>query len=105
MIVYSVTVLDLNADPVLGVRRTPAIFTTAEAAFFAVMNNEQDLTDGGTYQFAVIEKTRLNQIRPALADSSVRWWFRYNSISQDFEHCNPSQLPNRIYALSGFGIG
>jgi len=105
MVVYTVTVLDVMGDPVLGSRRTPAIFTTAEGAFTAVLNNEGDLADHNLYQYAVIEKTQLNEIRPQLYTDTTKWWFKYNTVTEEFEPCSASVVPPRIARLTGFGIG
>jgi hypothetical protein len=101
-IVYTVTVIDLYADKVLGIRRTPAVYTQFTFAKHAVRNNMKSLSDG-TYQYAVIEESVLNVIRPAIDFIEPhQWWYKYNSILDEFEECNkPAQLRNQ----SGFGIG
>lgn len=104
MIVYTVTVLDVIGDPILGNRRTPAIYTNLKEAISAVKNNDNDLSDDGLYQYAIIEETLLNEIRPHLQDG-VRWWFRYNAIIDEFEECDTLQVPSHINRLYGFGIG
>jgi hypothetical protein len=104
MIVYTVTTIDLTDDVVLGVRRTPAIFTTLHDATYAVKNNELDLADGGTYQYAVIEETLLNTIRPHTQDN-LRLWFVYNAITDEFESINVVKIPTHLSKLYGFGIG
>jgi hypothetical protein len=101
-IVYSVTVIDLRSENVIGFRRTPAIFTKLEDAMFAVKNNLHDISDDSTYQYAVIEKTKLNVIRPNLENKSTQWWFRFNSASGEFvETIKPSTFLHQ----TGFGIG
>jgi len=100
--VYTVTVIDLYTDQVLGIRRTPVIYTEFKYAEQSVKNNSNNLSDG-TYQYAVIEKTVLNVIRPTV-DYMIpkHWWYKYNSVIDEFEECNtPPQLINQ----SGFGIG
>ena len=104
MIVFTVTVLDIIGDPVLGNRRTPAIFTSLTDAITAVRNNEDDLADDNFYQYAVIEETLLDVIRPQI-DGGERIWFKYNSITDEFEPCDVASVPNRIAKLYGFGIG
>jgi len=104
MIVFTVTVLDIIGDPVLGNRRTPAIFTSLIDAIKALQNNEEDMADDNFYQYAVIEETLLNVIRPKI-DGGERLWFKYNSITDEFEPCEQSSVPNRIARLYGFGIG
>jgi hypothetical protein len=102
-IVYTVTVIDLYTDKVLGIRRTPAIFTQFKYAEHAVKNNSGDLSDGLTYQYAVIEETVLNIIRPCIDEiKSNKWWYKYNSAIDEFEVCNP---PIQLANHSGFGIG
>jgi hypothetical protein len=105
MIVYTITVLDFVADPVLGNRRTPAIFTTLEKARSVVKNNEQDLSDGVLYQYAVIEETHLNVIRPDVFYDTKKYWFKYNSALDEFVECDPKDIPYPANKLSGFGIG
>jgi hypothetical protein len=105
MMVYTVTVLDFVADPVLGNRRTPAIFTTLEKARSAVINNDHDLTDGVLYQYAVIEETYLNAIRPDVLYETKRYWFKYNSALDEFVECSTDDIPYPANRLSGFGIG
>lgn len=102
-IVYTVTVIDLYTDKVLGIRRTPAIFTQFKYAVLAIKNNTDDLADGLTYQYAVIEETMLDVIRPCVHEiKSNKWWYKYNSVLDEFEESNaPPQLMNQ----SGFGIG
>jgi hypothetical protein len=104
MIVYSVTLIDLVGDPVLGNRRTPAIFTSLERALKAVKNNEDDLADDNLYQYAVIEETMLDVIRPDLGISTQKYWFKYNTVLDEFEPFTNTQNLT-IFNLSGFGIG
>jgi len=100
--VYTVTVIDLYTDKVLGIRRTPAIFTHFKYAEHAVKNNNGDLADMSNYQYAVIEETVLNVVRPCIDMQFSKWWYKYNSVIDEFEECNaPPQLINQ----SGFGIG
>ena len=101
-IVYTVTVIDLYTDKILGVRRTPVIYTQFKFAEHSVKNNTMGLSDG-TYQYAVIEESMLNVIRPTVDFmKSSQWWYKYNSARDEFEECNaPLQLRNQ----SGFGIG
>lgn len=102
MIVYSVTMIDVRSDDILGFRRTPAVFTSLKDALFVVKNNLQDLADDSTYQYAVIEETELNSIRPNLEKKSNQWWFRFNSASGEFiETTKPSVFLHQ----TGFGIG
>ncbi len=101
-IVYSITVIDLRCDDVLGFRRTPGIFSRLEDAVFAVKNNLNDISDNSTYQYAVIEKTELNTIRPNLETKSVQWWFRFNSSSGEFVE---TSRPTIFLQQTGFGIG
>jgi len=58
-IVYTVTVIDLHTDKVLGVRSTPVIYTQFKYAEHSVKNNSNNLSDGTTYQYAVIEESML----------------------------------------------
>jgi hypothetical protein len=105
MIVYTVTVIDVVGDPILGNRRTPAIFTSLQSALAAVKDNESDLTDDNLYQYAVIEETQLNIIRPDLQIPTKRIWFKYNTVLEEFEQCNLESIPRNISRLTGFGIG
>ena len=101
--VYSVTVIDLSdGTDALGFQKTPAIFTTLDLATYAVINNEDNLSDDGTYQYAVIEETTLNVIRPCLCIDSIKMWFRYNTVMDEFEPCT---APKQLHRISGFGIG
>jgi hypothetical protein len=104
MIVFTVTMLDIIGDPVLGSRRTPAIFTSLSDAIRAVRDNESDMADDGFYQYAVIEETLLNAVYPFI-DGGEKLWFKYNSIIDEFEPCEPITVPNRLAKLHGFGIG
>jgi hypothetical protein len=104
MIIFTVTVVDVVSDPVLGVRRTPGIFTDLNQALFAVRNNEGNISDNGQYQYAVIEETLLNELCPYLLDGQ-RLWFKYNSIRDEYEPCSPDKVPNKLARLVGFGIG
>ena len=100
--VYTVTVIDLYSDPTLGVRRTPVIYLELGDAVYAVKNNLGNMSDGITFQYAVIEETRLNVVRPQLDYPQQSWWFKYNSAADEFISCGvPPQLRNQ----SGFGIG
>jgi len=101
-IVYTVTVIDLYTDKVLGIRRTPVIYTDFKFAYLTVKNNSNTLSDG-TYQYAVIEETVLNVIRPTVDYiKPSQWWYKYNSVTDEFEECEcPTQLRNQC----GFGIG
>jgi len=101
-IVYTVTVIDLYTDKVLGIRRTPVIYTDFKFAYLTVKNNSNTLSDG-TYQYAVIEETVLNMIRPTVDYiKPSQWWYKYNSVTDEFEECDmPVQLRNQ----AGFGIG
>jgi hypothetical protein len=104
MIVFTVTVIDIIGDPVLGNRRTPAIFTSLTDAIRAVRDNEGDMADDGFYQYAVIEETLLNVVYPFI-DGGEKLWFKYNSILDEFEPCKPPNIPSKIAKLYGFGIG
>jgi hypothetical protein len=102
-LVYTVTVIDLYTDKVLGIRRTPVIYTQFKYAEHAVRNNSNNLSDGLTYQYAVIEEISLNVIRPCI-DYMVpsRWWYKYNSAKDEFDEC---QVPPQLRNQCGFGIG
>jgi hypothetical protein len=105
MIVYSLTLLDLVGDPILGNRRTVAIFTNLERAKWIVKNNLNNLTDDNFYQYAVIEKTELNTVRPQLkVENTEKYWFKYNTVLEEFEPLTIIPSGN-IFKLSGFGIG
>jgi hypothetical protein len=102
-IVYTVTVIDLYTDKVLGIRRTPAIFTQFKYAEHAVKNNSNNLSDGTTYQYVVIEEISLNVIRPCIDYMiPIRWWYKYNSATDEFDEC---QVPPQLRNQCGFGIG
>lgn len=101
-IVYTITVIDLYTDKVLGLRRTPAIFTDLHTAIYTVRNNVDNLSDGILYQYAVIEESVLNVVRPNLELSGFRLWFKYNSAKDEFEEC---PAPPQLRMQSGFGIG
>jgi hypothetical protein len=100
--VFSITLIDLRTDKVLGIRRTPAIFNRLDDAMFAVKNNLSDLSDDSTFQYAVIEETELNSIRPNLENHSKQWWFRFNSVSSEFIRIDK---PQQFLYQSGFGVG
>ena len=100
--VYTVTVIDLRIHVPLGLRRTPLICTSLTDAIYAVKNNIRDLADRATFQYAVIEQSVLNDIRPNLEVSSMKLWFKHNSVTDEFEACTaPAMLRNQ----TGFGIG
>lgn len=101
-IIYTVTVIDLRTNLPLGLRRTPLICTDIEDAIFAVKNNLNDLADGATYQYSVIEKSLLNEIRPNLETQSMQLWYKYNSVTDEFENCD---VPSLLRYQTGFGIG
>lgn len=100
--VYTITVLDLYTDKILGIRRTPAIFTDLHDAIYTVRNNVDNLSDGILYQYAVIEESLLNVVRPNIEHSSLRLWFKYNSVMEEFDECLP---PPQLRMQTGFGIG
>lgn len=101
-IVYTVTVIDLYTDKVLGIRRTPVIYTQFKFAEHSVKNNTMSLSDG-TYQYAVIEESVLNVIRPTIDFMKPsQWWYKYNSVTDEFVE---SQCPPQLRNQSGFGIG
>ena len=101
-IIYTVTVIDVYTDTVIGVRRTPAIYTELRFAQSAVQNNTKDLADQGQYQYAVIEETVLNVIRPCDVITPTQWWYKYNSATDEFEKCS---TPSGFLYQSGFGVG
>jgi hypothetical protein len=101
-LVYTVTVVDLRNLLPLGIRRTPLICTDLEDAIYAVKNNLRDLADGATYQYAVIERSVLNEVRPNLEQQSVRLWYKYNTVIDEFEACD---VPQTLRNQTGFGIG
>jgi hypothetical protein len=101
-IVYTVTVIDLYTDKVLGIRRTPVIYTQFKFAEHSVKNNTANLSDG-TYQYAVIEENVLNVIRPTIDFMKPsQWWYKYNSVLDEFEE---SKCPPQLINQNGFGIG
>tara|TARA_R110000868_G_scaffold116936_1_gene310840 strand:- start:565 stop:882 length:318 start_codon:yes stop_codon:yes gene_type:complete len=101
-IIYTITVIDVYTDKVIGVRRTPAIYTELYLAKSAVRNNTKDLADKGQYQYAVIEETVVNVIRPCDVITPTHWWFKYNSATDEFEEC---KVPNGFLYQCGFGVG
>ncbi len=101
-IIYTVTVIDFYTDKVIGLRRTPVIFTALHLAKSAVKNNTKDLADKGHYQYAVIEETLLNVIRPCDTITPLQWWFKYNSATDEFEECS---TPKGFLYQCGYGIG
>ena len=105
MVVYTVTVIDVVGDPVLGNRRNPAIFTSLKKALSVVRNNDHDLTDDNLYQYAVIEETYLDVVRPDIQMPTKRLWFKYNTALSEFEQCSVDSIPRTLAKLSGFGIG
>jgi len=105
MTVYTITVIDTVGDPVLGIRRTPAIFSNLKDAVDAVRNNDYDLSEDNYYQYAVIEETLLNVVRPDLLAPTHKMWFKFNTVLQEFEMCRLEQIPKQLRNLSGFGIG
>lgn len=100
--VYTVTVIDLRNFLPLGVRRTPVIYNLINDAIYAVRNNSHDLADGATYQYAVIERCKLNIIRPNLETAQLSLWYKYNSVIDEFESCD---APKALRNQTGFGIG
>ena len=101
--VYTVTVIDLNTDKILGIRRTPVIYTQFKYAEHSVKNNSNNLSDGLTYQYVVIEESVLNVIRPCIDFMKpYQWWYKYNSATDEFEEYKP---PVQLRNLCGFGIG
>ena len=102
MVVYTLTLLDFHTDPVLGIRTTPGIFSRFHDAEFHVRNNLHQLDDGNTYQYAVIEESRLNEIRPNLQVRRSQWWYKFNAVENSFIACVP--VPQLRYQ-TGFGIG
>lgn len=105
MKVYTVTVIDVVGDPILGNRRTPAIFTKLRDAVDVVRNNEHDLSDDNLYQYAVIEETELNVVRPDVHTHITQLWFKYNTALEEFVPCEISAVPTSMARLKGFGIG
>jgi hypothetical protein len=101
-VVYTITVLDLKVNLPLGYRTTPVILTELKDAIYIVKNNLRDIADESTYQYAVIEKTLLNEIRPNLEADSLRLWYKHNSITNEFEPC---EAPAVLRHQTGFGIG
>lgn len=101
-VVYTVTVIDIRNLLPLGIRRTPVICTELEDAIYLVKNNIRDIADGATYQYAVIEKTILNSVRPNIDGSGIRLWYKYNSVIDEFEVC---EVPHALRNQTGFGIG
>jgi hypothetical protein len=101
-IVYSITIIDVRSGDVLGFRRTPGIFNRFEDAKFIVKNNFNDISDDSSFQYAVIEETQLNTIRPNLEKISKQWWYRFNSVSNEFIE---TEKPSQFLHQSGFGIG
>lgn len=101
-VIYTVTVIDLRNLLPLGIRRTPVICTDLEDAIYAVKNNLRDLADGATYQYAVVERSVLNEVRPNLEQQSMRLWYKYNSVLDEFESC---EAPQALRNQTGFGIG
>lgn len=102
LVVYTVTVIDLRNMLPLGIRRTPIVCNELSDAIYAVKNNLHDLADGTTYQYAVIEKTILNVVRPNIDGDGIRLWYKYNSVIDEFEPC---EAPVALRNQTGFGIG
>jgi len=92
-------------DSTFGIRRTPAIFSSLEHAIHSVRNNEHDMCENNSYQYAVIETTALDLIRPDLYIDTNKKWFKFNTVLQEFEPCLTQHIPLSLQRLSGFGIG
>jgi len=97
--VYSVAVLDVRDTDCPGYWRTPAVFSRLDLAIQAVRDNEMDISEGGSNQYAIVEKTYLNQVYP---QAEERYWFEWNSTEEEYVE---SQIPPKYALVYSFGIG
>jgi len=103
--IYTVTVLDVRNTECPGYWRTPAIFTNLKDAIRVVRDNNLDISDGGTNQYAVVEKTYLNQIYPLAWESEAdreRYWFEWNPVEEEYVE---AEIPQKYVRVYSFGIG
>ena len=97
--VYTVTVLDVRNSDCPGYWRTPCIFTELEDAIQVVRGNDLDISENGTNQYAVVEKTFLNQVYPCAKE---RHWFEWSHEEEEYIAMDVPQKYTKVYA---FGIG
>jgi len=97
--IYTVTVMDLRNTDCPGYWRTPAVFSHLEDAIQAVRNNDLDISEMGSNQYAVVEKTCLNEIYP---QAEERYWFEWNSVDEEYVE---AQIPQKYERVYSFGIG
>ena len=98
-VVYTVTIIDHSDFSEPEVYHTPGIFTTLKGAMYVIENNTFDLSEGGSTEYAVIEKTELDTLYPV---GETHWWYKWNREEEIFESCDP---PTKFFRVCGFGIG
>lgn len=98
-VIYTITVLDDRNPEVPAYQRTPGIFTDFVKAVEAVKTNDCGISENGTNKYAVIEKTRLNQILP-MADEQT--WFEWDTDREEYVFAD---TPSQYIRVFNFGIG
>ena len=97
--VYTITVLDVRNTDCPAFWRPLAAFLHLEDAIFAVRNNELDISEAGTNQYAIVEKTRLDEVYPIAKE---RHWFEWDPVEEEYIEAD---IPEKYVRVYSFGIG
>jgi len=97
--VYTITVMDLRNTECPGYWRTLAAFSHLEDAIQVVRNNELDISEMGSNQYAVVEKTHLNEVYP---QAKERYWFEWDPVEEEYVE---AKIPRNYVRVYSFGIG
>ncbi len=95
-IIYTVTVIDDSDEDLPPYQRMVGVFTDITVATKAVMDNDQDISESGNNNYAVIEKTSLNAILP---QPEYRVWLEW----QDDQYVGIGE-PKKFERVHSFGI-
>ena len=97
--VFTVTVLDVRNTECPAYWRPLAAFSHLSDAIFAVRNDELGMDEGGTNQYAVVEKTHLDEVYPIAKE---RYWFEWDPIEEEYIEAD---IPEKYVRVYSFGIG
>lgn len=99
--IYTVTTMD-NLEP-RNCIRIPVAFSTMGDAMLCIEENWCDIFET-SYDYAIIEKIRLNMIYPQTDKGFEEYWYKWEG---DYEtgNYNPISKPAELKNVLGFSIG
>ena len=102
--IYTVTTIDIRDPEAMPYWHTVAVFTNLQDAIQCVKENAVDISENGTNQYAIVEKTYINCVYPAPEsnDDKEIYWFEWNPEEEEYVK---GEIPFNYQNVYAFGIG